>query len=96
MFFSYAIKIGENNNTVSTISRIGPTPRDEQFETPNVLNCDAPTTFWVTWDSRDVRFGSGVQVGGNELGRYACTHPYHAAMLFIYENERVARFIQQD
>ena len=69
-FFSYAIKIGENNNTVSTISRIGPTTKDEQFETPNVLNCEAPTTFWLTWDSRDVRFGSGLQVGGNELGRY--------------------------
>ena len=67
--FSYAIKIGHDNNTASTIFRLGPSSSDVVFDTPGVLSCDSYTTFWVSWTGREVMFGAGSAVGSNEIGR---------------------------
>ena len=69
LVFSYVVRLGTNGNTESTITRTGSDFSEQIYPTGNVLHCEEFRDFWVAWTTRDVKFGTGVDVDTNELGR---------------------------
>ena len=48
--FTYFIDIGKNNNSRTQISQGFGLPLADK-STPNILKCNTPVVFWLTWDS---------------------------------------------
>lgn len=58
--------IGAENNNV-TILREYKATKSEKRETPGIISCTYPTTFWLSWKDRIPTLGRGTTVGEHIL-----------------------------
>jgi len=73
---AYDINIGSLHNNRSAIHKLPPDEQRYEFNTDNILSCDAYKVFWTTWSEGAITVGHGNIVGASELFKWSDDSPY--------------------
>ena len=78
---AYEITIGADSNTMTTIAKKGGGSHFEQ--TPDILEPDSGSEFWISWGDGAVRVGKGATVNENQVIQMDDPEPYEVNAVSI-------------
>ena len=85
---AYTIILGHDDNTKSTYRKEGPaSPIVQVFNTPNLLDCNSLTVFWILWENTQFRLGTGSVLGQSQVMSYTDPDQYNLNAVSVGSDE---------